>query len=452
MVKKLLIIAIFFLWITPSFALESSQFVIVGEDLIISQIPLNDECGTFTGLYLWSGSYPATTTNVQSAGCGNPNPTNEVETIIPLFSASYSILSETSVSFDLTASPFSGLSDGTYWLGLTHDSSTKDPYIAWYPIEKTGGVWVGGDFSGTNTRIFEVFPSYMQTQSTSTSFYLEADAYVNTEDFEPDMFMRFRFARQQDLQSAVANQSLLWTTIDFPTLNEGGSGSLTSLYNFISTTTSITSPGVYLWEVEIRRESTTATVLNWLGLGSLFNTGLVVSTSTKFIAGEMTDFDRFVASTTEVVNQVASTTMQQVTESCNPLTFNTALCFEGLFGFQGMGESFENTKNTLFYYVPFGYLTRIVDIFGTTSTSSLPELSYTFPPTSAFLASTTISFNPWQYFYTDGAPVKDQIVDPATGKNIWDIFEPLIKLIVYLSLVLLIVRDLTQLHNNDKEL
>lgn len=318
-------------------------------------------------------------------------------------------------------------------------------------IADSGGV--SEVLNNTSTRIYYLDPVYNETVA-SGSVSLEADSYVNSSDFSSDMYLRLRYVRQQDLQQAVSNQDLLWTTIDFPTLSEGGSGALSDLYNFISTSTTISNEGVYYYTAEIRKQSFISSILNWFGLDSFYDPALIVSTSSRFIVGQPTAFDNFVASTTEalVVNNATSTA--QVSSDCNPLSFSLVGCLDGLFGFQSVPDAFLQMRDTFLVYAPFGYLTRFAEILSDPATTTLPSLSYTFPSSApAFLSNAEFTFNPWQYFYVDGSPLKDEIVaNDGSGDNIWDIMEPIISILVYLTLIFMVVNDLIKIHPKHKDL
>jgi len=304
------------------------------------------------------------------------------------------------------------------------------------------------------TRIYYLDPSDGETVSTSTSQIFYVDYYLEQDRYEPDLYMELSFLRQQDTQAAVANQELLWKkyALNDPILD--GFHSLST-----TTDTSDWEEGLYFYRAAILRQSSWwETGLSWIGLGFL-NQDEVVASTTTFIYGQPTSFDSFIASTSAALDLFnASTTLSlaDVKAACSLSTsFSIVDCFSYLFSWQPtqMNYAIQNMKEGFFSYVPFGYLTRSFEILSNPSTSTLPTLSYTFPASApSFLASSTFSFNPWQYFYVDGAPIKDEIVaNDGSGKNIWDIFQPLIEIIVYISLILLVIKDLTGIHPNHKD-
>jgi len=283
--------------------------------------------------------------------------------------------------------------------------------------------------------------------SSENIFY--AGLYLTEDDYEPNMFIRLKYVRQQDLQAAVANTDLLWVSFD---LNDV----ITSGYNFVSTSTGdLGLKGVYYFTAELRKDPAWyTTAFSWINPFSSLDPDIVVSSTTTFIYDEMTTFDQFVASTTQnIVDYMASSTLdfEQAKNSCWSLSgFDFTDCMNFIFGWQQipMSNAINNIKDNFFTYAPFGYVKRTYEIMSTTSTSTLPVLSYTFPNDSRFgdMANKEFSFDIWQYFYTDGAPVKDEIKSLGTNKDIWEIFGPITQIIVYMTLLVLIIRDLLDLN------
>jgi len=304
-------------------------------------------------------------------------------------------------------------------------------------------------FISNETRIAYLDPFGGEIISTSSSNNLYIDYFLAEDDYEPNMFVRLKYVRQQDLQAAVANTDLLWTILNLD-------DAITSGYHSLSTTTgSFGLDGVYYLTAELRKDPAWyTTAFSWINPFSSLDPDIVVSSTTTFIYGEMTTFDQFVASTTQNISDyMASSTLdfEQAKNSCWSLSgFDFTDCMNFIFGWQQipMSNAINNIKDNFFTYAPFGYVKRTYDIMSTTSTSTLPVLSYTFPDDSRFgdMANKEFSFDIWQYFYTDGAPVKDEIKSLGTNKDIWEIFGPITQIIVYLTLLVLIIRDLLDLN------
>lgn len=434
---------------------------------------------------LTGGTIQFTANFEQSGSCGSSGPPgspaniiiSDIATTSPAFSFSQYYSNNTitfsqyhqDVNFNLTLGTNAGYLNSsvlpaattTYYVYLinlcaaqatinVHSSVAENFYGL---ISDSGGI--SELLDDTTTRIYETNPTYGETKATSSDFYLEADSYINSNDYDSDMFMRFKFVRQQDLQAAVADPSLLYHVIDFPSLDSGGADAITDGYNFTSTTTPITQDGLYFWTIEIRRDSTLSNIFDWLGLNSFYDAGLVYSTTTRFIAGAPNSYDQYVSYVQDLGQSIASTTATstaQVKADCNLFTFDLTGCLSGLFGFQDLSYAFANARDNFFSYAPFGYVKRTLTILTGTASTTLPTVSATLPASSpSFLSNLTITFNPWQYFYVDGSPLKDEIKSTgANPKNAWEIFEPVWKFLIYMGLLFKVLNDLLHVHGREE--
>ena len=352
-------------------------------------------------------------------------------------------------------SSLSGYPPGTYYYFVGLVNTLDDPTFAFVNYSYMRFHWDGVtvddlDFPSNFDRFITLEPGNMQTVGTTTYQFHAASFYISSSTDTSDYFMRFKWKRNQDDQAAVAliaAQGGNWITYDFDP-NDWG---VDPGYNIIATNTLFAVEGQYTFVAEVRRSSWVNTALGWVGLDSLYDGGLIMSSSTQFIAGYQTAYDQFIASTTQSSSEFfasSTITLADAKKYCSlSLDFSISDCFGVVFGWQSgpMATAFNNIKNGFFSYVPFGYVTRFVTVITDTSTTTLPSLTYTFPASApGFMANADFTFNPWQYFYTDGSPVKDEIVaNDGSGKNIWEIFEPIINIIVYITLLFMIIRDLT---------
>lgn len=314
------------------------------------------------------------------------------------------------------------------------NNASGQPYTVLYVDE------VPSPDGATNTHFVSVTPYDEQTIATSTIATVGAVIYVNEDDFEDDMFLRIKYARQSNSQAAIANVDGLFTTVDIPI--EGPTA------NFLSDSESILLPGRYTMVQEIRRPSTVSSILSWFGLGNLYDAGLLVSTTTEFFAARPTAYDILLASSTEAINNyIASSTISL--SSCTTWTnFGLFDCLNVLFIPQPdkMAQAFTNIKNGFLSYVPFGYVTRAVTILTSTTTADLPDLSYTFASDIGIpvIAGSTLTFSPWSYFPSGGSSVLDTLHSTgAEPKTLWEILDPFFTTIIYLILAYKIINDMT---------
>lgn len=304
------------------------------------------------------------------------------------------------------------------------------------------------DFDAQVTRIISVDPFHNETIATSTSMFLGASINVNSIDYDGDMFLRFRYARNQDFQASIANTELLWTEIDVPILAPGN--------QFIQATTSILRTGQYSYRVQIRDPSITQTILSWFSLGDSFDTGLLVGTSTQFIVVERTFLDQFIEDMASTTTAVLGNPGDLATDlsACNPLSFEAVKCFTALF----MPSQFQvehlvtQLNESVFRKAPFGYVTRLVEIMTSSATTSLPVISYTFGDESP-LSGEELSFDFSETVNEAGVILSTTLVsDREDEQSIWDIFMPFWVVIVYITLFIMILHDLTGIYNHNRSI
>lgn len=414
---------------------------------------LNPSHTLFYKLWVWSGGTftteldcvsPSQSITAWGIAAYNVGPTN----LISVGMSGTECDVDTGTTYGLRANVNGSYTDGNLIYHYGDGPTQLDTYL----------VVSSATIPDTSTRIISSTPAGGSTQATSSSFTFGSDIYINTNDYDDDWYFRLRYKRNQDDQAAVsliAAEGGLWNTITWDAPLDIGE-------NNLSTTTDLSEAnyGEYTIELQIRKPSWTNSIAEFFGLGNLTDNEIVVSSTTQFTLVQRTAYDIFVASTTAQINEFFASSTLSIADAkaacgLSITGFSITDCLGFLFGWQSqpMSLAIENIKTGFFRYAPWGYITRSVVIMTTTSTSTLPTLTYTFPSSApSYLANATFSFNPWQYFYTSGAPVYDEIKSNTDDKNIWEIFEPIISLIVYLSLILLIIKDLTHVHPNSKNL
>jgi len=230
------------------------------------------------------------------------------------------------------------------------------------------------------TEFFNLNPSNGETRATSTSNTLYADLYLLEKDYVADSYIKLSYVRQQDLQSAIANQDLLWTTFELNDI-------ITSGYNFVATSTGdLGLYGVYIFKAELRKpNSWWSTALSWFNPFTSTDPDIITSTSTTFTYGQMTTFDQYVASTTEYFGDFiasSTTSMEQVQESCNPISgFDLMTCISGLF-IPSKGDitnAINTFKENIATRFPLGYLNDFISIISTSTIGTMTVLDAEMP-------------------------------------------------------------------------
>jgi len=300
--------------------------------------------------------------------------------------------------------------------------------------------------SSTETRFISVSPYDEQTVATSTGYSFTGILYVNDEDFEEGMYLRIKYAPNSYSQTSTADPESLFTVLEIPIETAGA--------NFLSTTSPLLEIGRHTMVQEIRVPSTFATILSWFGLQNTYDAGLVIGTTTQFISARMTGYDNLIASTTGALSTyLASSTISMA--SCNSwVSFSLGDCLALMLIPQSapIGQALTDFKNGFLTYVPFGYATRLVSIFATSTIVVLPDISYTFPDDEAGIAGmagTTLTMHLWDSV-EEGTPLMDEFVsrgeDPKTA---WEIVEVPFTAVIWSLLVLRMVSEILKLGGHE---
>lgn len=157
------------------------------------------------------------------------------------------------------------------------------------------------------------------------------------------------------------------------------------------------------------------------------------------------DLQTFFAST-------SATSTEATSRSCNPLAWDTQLCLSYLFipSSADMTNTLLGLKDMVLSRVPWGYATRLYNIFTSTATSSLPafEVNLHLGAGSLPTSTSTLTFDP-DDMLSGGAYLAGSITDVTYGKTAREILEPLVKLGIALMVVFIIVGDLLKMGHSD---
>ena len=167
--------------------------------------------------------------------------------------------------------------------------------------------------------------------------------------------------------------------------------------------------------------------------------------------------------TNDFINSVSATSSRALMEKCNPLggflsgtsTFDITLCMTGLLvpDADTLTQTFEDIRKTVLQRFPFGYLTRFISIISNPATTTLPTWTAVVQigaGNDLTPETTSITIDPSDML-AGGATLLDSIQDPNNGKTAKDIFKPMVQLMIALSILMIIVRDLTKLKHKDGE-
>jgi len=318
-----------------------------------------------------------------------------------------------------------------------------------FRLNGSGGT--GGSPDDDTTRIIYTVPLLDETISSSTDATSGANVYVDPGDFDisDGWRMRQRWGYARDGAFAVGSPENFLTEVEID-ITDGGIQLLTHNAGILD------REGGYYLETQLRVDSTVGDLVHWFGFQDIFDPGLVVSTTTKFYAGEVTAFDTFMDETEQsLIDFAASSTIPM--DACNPsLGFQMRDCLNLLFMWQPqfMGEAWQSLVDGFLSSFPLGYGTRFMEVLSTVQPQALPDVSFSFAddfPVSA-LAGSNFHFEVWDYFYTPGSPMYETKSTGDDPKNFWEILEPLYTFMVHMALLLMIISDLTRMNLVHKHL
>jgi len=336
----------------------------------------------------------------------------------------------------------------TYGIYVSPSSSSHDFEVISDPF---GLIYYGylswdGDYAESfneqagATRIVSVDPELNEVIATSTTAQLRADIYINPLDYKDEMFLRFRYIRNQDLQAQVANTSVLWTEIDEDITQDEAS--------VITTDVSLLETGIYSYQVEVRVPSVINQALTWFNLGNIYDPGLIVYRYGQFTVVEPTALDQYIidmaSSTTALLNDPG--VFEDIQDNCNPISgFDAMACITALIvpNNQQINTVFDTLQDYVLTKAPVGYVTRLVAIMGEEATTTLPMATITLGDNS-FLGETSYSVDLGGIIADAGDILAgfstDSGVIDAPHETMWDLVNPIVELIVYLGLFLIIIR------------
>ncbi len=137
--------------------------------------------------------------------------------------------------------------------------------------------------------------------------------------------------------------------------------------------------------------------------------------------------------------------------SCNVLSgFDVFNCIAFLFtpGGPYLNETIKDLKDGVLTRVPWGYVTRIYNIWDSSATTTLPSYTTVIqigPGETNTPATTSLSFNPGDMISGAGT-LLDSIQDPIDHKTIRDVAGPVVQLILALEVLFLIISDIIGSH------
>ena len=174
------------------------------------------------------------------------------------------------------------------------------------------------------------------------------------------------------------------------------------------------------------------------------------ASSTIFLVSTTTSFRRVQSIIVKKFNEAVASSSAAIASSCNPLgSFDITQCIIALMwpGSSAIDDDLVILKQT----PPWGYVYRVIDLLSTTTTSTtLPSISYSFASSSPMASLGDIHFDPFGTIADSGTLIASMKSDRSDAKDVWQIFMPVINIFIYAVLGFMIIHDLTGIHSSSE--
>jgi len=299
------------------------------------------------------------------------------------------------------------------------------------------------------TRFISIDPYFEEVVSTTTD--IGAEIYINEDDYEEGMYLSMSFTNQS--MSLIGGSAL----DAFNSATDRGQEIKIPLVvgnNSVSTSTTFLSAGKTEGTWTIKNDG----FLSGLPfIGFLFSSNNLISTSSYFYVGYATGLDNAVdqggASVAQYILTGTTTGANTIVNCGDILNGGITPCLVSLVVPNSVTFSADMTRlrNGFLSVWPLGYITRFIEILTTTSTSSLPVISYTTASSSMF-GIIDIDLDPFGSLSSSDSPMLFES-DGTNPKTIWEIMEYPTYVVVGLMLLFMIIHDLTGVskHSNHKK-
>lgn len=341
--------------------------------------------------------------------------------------------------------------DGYYLVTMNHDPDGGNNGGGSYVyVEVIGGVYyfsytppegaLNLEPIDTSTHIVKFLPEE-GTTTTSNLVKFSIDAYINPSDIGNSVGITFTLHNIDEnvVLASFASPSDIYFLDNVQATTSG-------MFHYASTT--IIADGNYRINAKLQ-----VTEL-WGWIKNIFSP-LNQDLSHTFIVREGTFIGTLQQNGYKELNELMSgtsaTSTQASVASCNLLVhFNMVTCLAALFipGGDMLNSSIASFKDEIFTRSPWGYFTRLYDIWGDSATSTLPSFTVsimTGAGNGEGHGTSTLAFDPGDMIAGAGA-LLDDTRDPFNGVNAQDVFEPFLKLLLAIAVIFQIINDITGSH------
>jgi len=271
-----------------------------------------------------------------------------------------------------------------YYFQLDDEGNTH--YFRYVLGDTATNTYVNTPDSEFQTRIISTTPYNNQLTSTSTAFLFNVTGYINADDIQSNIRIRYAYRTllgdivNYTFGSDISNEEM----ISFTATTSG-------MFN-LSATTSVLEIGRYTGRWTIEKPTFSV-------FGFEFGVQTLYSTTTFFTVATTTNYDNYLAEQSSFLQYLGTEYAGVSCEGMTEFFTNLGYCMYGLFvpNADQMISIWTNFREGFLTKAPWGYGVRVYDIFvGDTATSTLVGLNLTIPVELGLpVAGATINFDPW---------------------------------------------------------
>lgn len=357
--------------------------------------------------------------------------------------------------------------DGIYYWAIESCASVQDCYNYGQAVY-TGyyiGISVQGGapsiVQGTGTRFDYVSPYDGETIATGTPITLQAGGYINSSvadltNVDDTSGVQVRWNIYSDYEATLNCADVICALNDKNTGANFFSGSGYGVFD--SQTFNVATSAPALPADYYKLTTSIVKPVSYFGFSSVFGFDFgyttILATSTTFIVGAPTAQQTLIHNLAYIGAKspagLTATTTEGTMSSCNmiSLSFNLGDCLFVLFypNLTDFTPVWTTARDGLMSRAPWGYATRLITILSdtastTVASSTLPVAVIAFPNTLPLYGS-TLRFD-FGDMLTQGGDIMNSITDPISGLSAREIFEPMIKLFIALTAIVIIFHDIT---------
>jgi len=300
------------------------------------------------------------------------------------------------------------------------------------------------EFPSNETRFTDLEPSADQVVATSTVFVIGASGYVSPDDWEEGTMLKLSFS-QTTGENFTGTAIMNWDNVD------GGYEEELFVGNFFSSEVfSITNAGVYTVVASIDKPK-----FSVFGFEVPYFREELARVVWQFTAATSTEEERRNAA---LILDFAGLDAQTVASStvsanfCNFYGFDMGQCILHLFipTQDKMLDFWEEFRDSILTKFPLGYITRFVTImWGGVEPVQPPPISYSFGSSAPQAFQDLTNGDPIEFQIFDHFDVVNEIrSDQDDTTTLWDVVDPVVKLLVSMAILVVILGDMSMFQFN----